>query len=154
MFEELKQMNAELEALKKVHLEKSKAMFTNVASKVFAKHPALESFAWRQYTPYFNDGDECVFSAHVSEPDINEVNGYDINFKDETVTDYNAPKDHLGNRPQIPNPQYNLTLQAALVDVKEFLENVDESVLREMFGDHVEVKVTATGTEVEEYEHD
>lgn len=25
--------------------------------------PTVRDFGWRQYTPYFNDGDECVFSA-------------------------------------------------------------------------------------------
>lgn len=154
MFEELKQMNAELETLKKAHLERSKGLFTDVAAKVFQKHPELQSFGWRQYTPYFNDGDECVFSAHVSEPDINEIDGYDINFEDEKITDYQAAKDATGNRPLIPNPQHNPALQAALVDVKEFLSNIDEAVLRDMFGDHVTVKVTQGGTDVDEYEHD
>lgn len=70
------------------------------------------------------------------------------------ITDWSAPKDASGNRLQIPNPQYSPILQAALVDVKEFLTNVDDSVLREMFGDHVEIKVSREGTEVEEYSHD
>jgi hypothetical protein len=26
--------------------------------------PTIEWFGWRQYTPYFNDGEPCVFSVH------------------------------------------------------------------------------------------
>lgn len=154
MFEELKQMNAELEELKKAHLEKSKGIFTSVAAQLFAKHPALQSFGWTQYTPYFNDGEECTFSAHTSDPEINEVDSYSMDFDEEFVTDYGAKKDGEGKYPKKPNEWYNHVLKAAVVDVKEFLDNIDQSVLRDMFGDHVQVKVTASGTEVEEYEHD
>lgn len=154
MFEQLKEMNAELEALKKAHLEKSKALFTEVSKKVFEAHPALKSFGWTQYTPYFNDGEECTFSANTSYPDINEHDGDDINFEDENVTDWSAVKDASGNRPIKKNEMYNPELQAALVTVKEFLNNVEDEVLRDLFGDHVRVTVTADGTEVDEYEHD
>ena len=153
MFEKLKEMNQELEALKKVHLEKSKAMFTDVAKLLFEKHPKLESFGWNQYTPYFNDGEECTFSARTDEPDINGLDGYEINFGDEQVTDWNSPK--VGNEyPKKANPDYNPELHLAHQDVTEFLANMDEAVLRDLFGDHVQVLVTAGGTEVEEYEHD
>lgn len=156
MFEELKQMNAELEELKAKHLERSKEMFTKVAGLLFQKHPKLKSFGWNQYTPYFNDGEECVFSANIDEPDINGENGYDINFGDEFVTDYSAKeKDPITKEwPKIKNKSFDLELDAAHADVKEFLSNIDESVLRDLFGDHVEVTVTAEGTETEEHEHD
>jgi hypothetical protein len=47
--------------------EEARAMVRDVfkqgATALFEAHPALESFGWTQYTPYFNDGDECVFGA-------------------------------------------------------------------------------------------
>jgi hypothetical protein len=153
MLEELKAMNEELATLKKAHLEKSKAMFTSVASKVFAAHPKLESFGWRQYTPYFNDGEECTFSAHTSEPDINGVDGYEANFESKTVTDYDS-KDASGKYQQKENPDYNPELAEAQKTVIAFLNEMDDSVLRDMFGDHVRVLVTPGGTEVDEYDHD
>lgn len=153
MFEELKQMNAELETLKKDHLERSKAMFTKVTSLLFDKHPALESFGWNQYTPYFNDGDECVFSANTSYPKINGDDADEMDYDKERVTDYGA-KEVNGSRPQKKNEHYNPALAAAQTDVEEFLENIDDSVLRDLFGDHVEVTVTKEGTSVDEYEHD
>jgi|SRR6185503_3542299 hypothetical protein len=151
MFEELKQMNAELEELKKIHLEKSKSMFTKISKMLFDKHPKLESFGWRQYTPYFNDGDECTFSAHTDEPDINDINGYD--FSRQRITDYNSTKVE-GKYQEIDNPQYNPDLDLARQDVVSLLNGVDDSVLRQMFGDHVHIKVTSESTEVEEYDHD
>lgn len=153
MFEQLKQMNAESEALKKTHLEKSKELFTEVSKKVFEAHPKLISFGWRQYTPYFNDGDECTFSARTDKPDINDIDGYDVNFGDEFVTDYNSSKVN-GVYPKIKNNSFDPDLAAALKTVKAFLGEMKDEVLRDLFGDHVSVRVTAQGTEVEEYEHD
>jgi hypothetical protein len=150
MFEQLKQMNEELEALKKAHLEKSKLMFTDVAKSVFDKHPKLESFGWNQYTPYFNDGDECTFSANIDYVDINGENEYDSNVLQKTIYVQNAKGEYI----ETVNELYNPELAAAQNDVKEFLSNIDESVLRDMFGDHVEVTVSRNGTEVEKYEHD
>lgn len=155
MFDELKQMNAELEQLKAAHLEKSKGIFTNVAAQLFTKHPALQSFGWTQYTPYYNDGDECVFSARTDDPDINGIDSYSMDFEDELITDYDSSKkDGNGNYSKKPNEWYGHPIKGAVEDVKEFLSNIDNAVLRDMFGDHVQVKVTANGTEVEEYEHD
>lgn len=150
MFEQLKQMNAELEALKKVHLEKSKAMFTEVAKMVFDKHPALESFGWNQYTPYFNDGDECTFSANIDYPCINGQNEDDSDVLMKTI----YKQDETGKYVKVVNENYNPELGLACDDVKEFLGNIDDAVLRDMFGDHVSVTVSRTGTEVEEYDHD
>lgn len=153
MFEELKQMNAELDELKKAHLEKSKAMFTKISQLLFDKHPKLESFGWRQYTPYFNDGDECTFGAHTDEPDINGIDGYDCDFSRERITDYSAPKVG-GEHPKIDNPAFNPDLDLCLTDVKAFLNEIDDSVFRQMFGDHVRITVNRGGTEVQGYNHD
>lgn len=149
MFEQLKEMNAELEQLKAKHLERSKVMFTTVSKAVFDKHPALESFRWTQYTPYFNDGDECTFSANIDDPYINGKDSYD---DESSSTKYE--KNDQGEYVDVPNPDYKPEIAAARKDVTEFLSNIDESVLRDMFGDHKEVTVTRNGTEVEDYEHD
>jgi hypothetical protein len=157
MLEELKQMNAELEELKKQHLEKSKILFGNVSKALFEKHPLLESFSWPQYTPYFNDGDECTFSAHVDEPDMNGIDGYEIDFSEPTITEY-GEYDKITrsypNKKDVPNPKYNPELGSAYNDVKEFLQNINEEVLRDLFGDHIKVTVRKSGVQVEKYSHD
>lgn len=153
MLEELKAMNEELATLQKEHLEKSKAMFSKIAAKIFDAHPKLESFGWRQYTPYFNDGDECVFSAHTDEPDINGINGYDCNFEHELITNYGAEKVN-GQYPKMTNKLYNPELHKAQQDVMTFLYEVEDNVLRQMFGDHKHITVSRDGTEVEDYDHD
>jgi hypothetical protein len=73
MLEQLKKMNQELEDLKKSHLDRSKKMFTEISKVIFDKHPKLTSFGWRQYTPYFNDGEECVFRTYADTPFLNGI---------------------------------------------------------------------------------
>lgn len=34
------------------------------AKELFARCPSLQGIRWYQYTPHFNDGDECIFSMH------------------------------------------------------------------------------------------
>lgn len=161
MFDELKKMNEELAELKKNHLERSKKLFTEVTVKVFEKHPALESFSWNQYTPYFNDGEECTFSANIDYPEINDSDENDDGapdyFNETKVVEhgkYNSQTRQYEGRIEKPNPDYSPELVAAKSDVIEFLGNIDDSVLRDLFGDHVKVTVTKMGTEVDGYEHD
>jgi hypothetical protein len=43
------------------------------ATAFFARHPGVHGIRWTQYTPYFNDGDACEFSAH--DPDLEIIKG-------------------------------------------------------------------------------
>lgn len=86
----------------------------------------IESFNWKQYTPYFNDGDTCYFSVHSDEPGIDGVDGYDM-----------------------PYPSTD-----AQIAVSEFLRGFSEDDLLFMFDDHAQVTVTKYDIVVEEYNHD
>ena len=45
---------------------------------VFEKYPEADSFAWKQYTPSFNDGDPCEFGIMSDELDVNGCDYYDV----------------------------------------------------------------------------
>lgn len=49
---------------KKQFQEVIKIEFRKALDKFFEKYPTIEGITWTQYTPYFNDGDECTFSVH------------------------------------------------------------------------------------------
>lgn len=46
--------------------ENGQKMILDSFRNFFAKYPMVEKVSWTQYTPYFNDGDACVFG--VNEP--------------------------------------------------------------------------------------
>jgi hypothetical protein len=48
----------------------AKNAFTEMSAELFEQNPTLQSFSWTQYTPYFNDGDPCVFRCNGSYPDV------------------------------------------------------------------------------------
>lgn len=49
--------------LKEQLKEDTKAAFNEGCDYLFKHYPSLKSFSWVQYTPHFNDGDTCYFSA-------------------------------------------------------------------------------------------
>lgn len=112
--------------------EVCKSAFCDGIRELIAENPEIQKISWRQYTPYFNDGDECVFSVH--EPYINGFDAYGWNEDDEEADE--KPGKELFER------------------VDAFFGLFEESDMKFTFGDHVRVTATAEGIEVEEYSHD
>lgn len=131
----LNQIKTRIAELRQQALDESKALFHSAVAEIFEKHPKLESFSWRQYTPYFNDGDECVFRR---------CEEYDIVYDGEEHEDCFWWKDEKPTEP----------LDCITKEVNDLLACIDEPVFKEMFGDHVSVKVSRNGVEVDEYCHD
>lgn len=147
------------DALNQVLSATAKGAFGERAQVLFDAHPEIESFSWAQYTPYYNDGDECVFSARTDRDSV-DVNGESLEDRDEDPNDpspdyddyktpeqqkewsriYNAWRDRRGGSHAV---------------VEEFLSQFDDDELKDMFGDHIEVSVYRDGTvETTDYEHE
>jgi hypothetical protein len=104
-------------------------------------HPSIESLKWRQYTPYFNDGDTCEFHVHDLEfVGTTGEEGY--------VTSYEPSVKRIMEETGISEAD-----MAALSELADAL-SANEEVCLAAFGDHVQVIVTRDGIEVEEYSHD
>ena len=126
----------------------------------------IACFGWTQYTPYFNDGDPCVFSAHAVWAARPEDGDFD---KDRLDVLYSG---HLGSYeggewvPDPENPNRRIRVGAvyegpdqarydrctaldAAIDSGQF-----DDVLLDAFGDHAEITVRRDGITVEFYEHD
>lgn len=151
LLERKKKMDEELQALGRGVLEEEFAKFLE-------EHPEVGAIKWRQYTPYFNDGETCVFG--VDEFEI-EVDGkfhdrWDMTRDHEYVEDgtrVNPWGRVEANYTQVPcTPKYPALAEA----VKQFTRAVlDEDVFETAFGDHVKVTYSREGGfDVEEYDHD
>jgi hypothetical protein len=128
--------------------------------------PGVEAVRWEQYTPYFNDGDPCVFGigeVRVKVAGHEEGGDYDDGFLSsyDTYT-YERNEDgqiDWGNNPkQIPLEFAGISandLKAAIIRAEKKAFNGQHNVLlaRE-FGDHAQVTATKDGFNVEYYEHD
>jgi len=125
--EELKKKHSEL---KKEIKKESASLFKEACQDIFKKYPNLTRFAWTQYTPYFNDGDECVFG----------VNNYDIFIND--LEEYYCDREDKKE------------LKDAKKEITKMLQSIDDDIFYEMFGDHCKVIVTAKDITVKQYQHD
>jgi hypothetical protein len=104
--------------------------------EIFAKFPDITGVRWRQYTPYFNDGDPCEFSVREAEVKINETGG-----DNDDGWEYSLPDKHKASK--------------AIRDFSNLIQSTGMSdVMETVFGDHVEVIVTPKEVVVEDYEHD
>jgi hypothetical protein len=154
----LREKQEDIKKLKKEMLEASNNIFTEMTKIIFEEHPKVKSFGWNQYTPYFNDGETCTFSANI---DYIYINGMSVDesewISENIITNYgtwNREKRVYEGRTEVPNLNYDPELVKANDEIREFLSNFDEDFFISQFGDHAEITVTEEGVSVDEYEHD
>jgi hypothetical protein len=130
--------------------------------------PTMKAFGWTQYTPYFNDGDPCVFSVGTSwfltveDPDLDDVEDtdtYEVDYGEHPTLGKRDYEYH-GSWPdrQRVDLGYTGPDEARYDRVRALSAAINggafEDVLLEAFGDHASVRVTAQGITVDTYEHD
>lgn len=161
-------MNEVLEQYKKLKqdLELKRKEFSIVAEKaltegskgIFSKHPALEQFGWRQYTPYFNDGDECIFRVNSDYPLLNGEDYDDLHYKVrkwDSVSGMYVERSLKEFEGTLEEFNVSVKLVEAGRSVTEFLSSFDDDLLKDIFGDHVVVTISRNGiVNTDFYEHD
>ena len=147
-FAEIRAKTDALQEQVKKLTEEAAADIKPLLQQFLVDHPQVIQVKWAQYTPYFNDGDECVFSLHdvyfhFEGQDPDDVEG---------ATEWELGYVKDGVYPYWPDGVTGATA-AACKELSDSLSAL-ESPLKVLFGDHVEVIVTKEGVEVEEYSHD
>jgi hypothetical protein len=124
----LKEIQAELDRLKKEYSKTASEVLEEGFKDIFAKYPEVETISWEQYTPFFNDGDVCEFGIN-SDVEINGKSEWELEEGAET------------------SPAYQ--------EASDLLTSIDEDVFEHIYGDHVKVTIHRNGkSEVDEYEHE
>lgn len=130
--------------------------------------PTMKAFGWQQYTPYFNDGDPCTFRVNgawfltADDPDVGDVEDFytfELDYTDhpslgklETEWAGSWPNREVVSETYQGPDEERYRRTKALSDA--IIGGAFEDVLLEAFGDHAEVKVTASGITVDSYHHD
>lgn len=168
----LEGIKTKIEAIKKQKEELTAQLrsdFAPMLQPLFEKSEGkIESIGWIQYTPYFNDGEECEFSTNFDLDYGLRVNGQCLDDQEDIFgcslyalrkygTDEYAswiakyPEDTIKEE----SKESDLALYACLKEFEEILESIDDEFYKDLFGDHVEVTVHSNGViETEEYDHD
>ena len=155
------------EESKKALSKMGKDLFTRETIRIFKNYPRVISFGWTQYTPYFMDGDPCVFYANT---DYFYVNGWDSEidectrwFDQKEVGDNLfkecGKEDRTWDRDKnawkvSQNKKYNPKSEEAIDAISNLLTALSEEDFLNFFGDHALVAVTKDGLTVHDWEHD
>ncbi len=135
MEEKIKQFKETVEKQKAEFKDLCRSKFTELTKELFETNPDLESFGFKCYANYFNDGDICSFEVYGDYPDINGVDGYNI--------DADSDSD-------------NQKLENLQLKVREFINAFPTELFEDIYGNDTAVTIYRDGkTEIEEYtEHD
>lgn len=141
----------EIENKKKEMAKTIQAEFGPLASQLISESKVIEFIQWNQYTPYFNDGDECTFSSNTEDLSVNGIDEYDDDQGPLTVL---RKRVWVGGK-WINNESVDENEVAILEGLKKFLSSIPDEFYKDLFGDHVTVKVYKDGKiETEEFRHD
>lgn len=169
----LEEIKSKIEAIQKQKEELTAQLrkdFAPMLMPLFEKtNGKIKSIGWTQYTPYFNDGDECIFSANFDLDWGFRINGEPLDEHEEPIfssslyalkkygtEDYQNwilkyPEDKINEETK----ESDLELYSVVKEFHDLLNSIDNDFYKDLFGDHVEVTINADGTvETNEYSHD
>jgi hypothetical protein len=183
--QEVKSENSEESILEKIKREilnfkKKKETLVNELRLEFPKllTPLMEEslhikdISWTQYTPYFNDGDECTFGVNTDYLYVNgddeanvyrEVKSVKIKNEEDLERDkqiceelgYRHYKKKIGDYGYKKNIEYSKSEDKILKNIKKVLSQIPDDFYKDLFGDHSKVTITKEGViKVDDYEHD
>lgn len=175
--EMLDELKAELDAAKAAYKKKAGELLIQVYADFFEAAPMINQIYWTQYTPYFNDGDPCVFGvcdiyfnilptedrsyeggSHQGEWD----RGY---YNVASNLEYYRENQDIDDAEEIVAFLKSINADSAMEEkcdaarssITAFI-NSNEDLMESTYGDHVEVVVTKKDgkitVEVGEYDHD
>lgn len=119
--DKLDELNFKIGTLRIEAKEATSKIIEEVVKEVFEKYSWLQSFYWRQYTDYFNDGETTEFHVHY----------YHL----EDAEDFEFVGDLELN--DVPQEQR----EKCAAELVEFMESLDSDSLESIYGDHVCVTV-------------
>jgi hypothetical protein len=158
------------QAARKQMTDTAQSAFKEFTADFFEQFPGVKKFGWIQYTPYFNDGDTCEFSVQndYDSIKINGVSYYDRDEQEELelgpCTKCDAELEE-GDKfcsqcgTIVPTPVNEALTEKEITDAAkhaaEMLGNFDEDIMRDLYGDHVQVTIHRDGSaDVDQYDHE
>lgn len=180
--EAAKKASEQIQEARKQMTAAIREVLENGLVSLFDTYEFLGSIGWTQYTPYFNDGDTCVFGSTITEPSLNSVKDIEEdttrNEGYEHGEDFSAHSEEniygeydrgARNYSKFPNPDYDPAYAECEHAVVAFLTTLAgnearsyhdttpttfDSALMQIFGDHAQITITRDGIQVNEYHHD
>jgi hypothetical protein len=157
--DKIEALKTKVEELNRQVREESQRLLNEGFAEVFSKYPKLNRFSWNQYTPYFNDGEECVFRVNTYSliPDFTDEPGEDHDYeytKGDSIWNSSARKYEdvpVSDEKKLNNEAYD--------EIYDIITAIDEVTMKAMYGNHITVTVSknedgSLSTSTEDYDHD
>lgn len=163
----VKEANAKLksvqEEIDRINQEKERQLqetFKPVLVEWMKANPSVKEVMWTQFTPYFNDGEECEFEVNDLFVRLPRFEREYKNNKGEMVkydpADYDVEDDESEGYYSIDYGYLNEGGYGYLIKPLSVLQgqlHSNQELLRHVFGDHARIRVSQTEVIVEEFEH-
>lgn len=136
---------------RKEFMEKSQNALKAVFKAFFDQNPDIDQITWNQYTPYFNDGDECIFGVYdmyftlaKDNVDLSDVRwpDDDDNCHGRSFYGYSGADD--------PTKEQRDVFSSFAKEIN----TLPNEVFKDTFGDHVKIVAWKNGFNVEEFQHE
>lgn len=153
------EMRAETEALQAKISKRGEIAMKEALAEFFKDHPEVNAIGWAQYTPFFNDGEECTFSVHgvgvnfVDKAENAAAEGAsdkddDEKFDPETCNRYSDFVDSYGI-----DEKKHKALYKNMKAMNKAFESMSD-VLKSVFGDHMFVVATRKKIYIRDFDHE
>jgi len=136
-------IRTEYQTQAKLHLMEYIKVFLDLNSEI-------KTIRWVQYTPYFNDGEDCYFGvrdaycSNVTDPLLLTPYGELEEESEEFWSTDGGWKEDI-----VPDSVFESTKQ-----LNTMIQSIPEEVMKELFGDHSEITITKEGIQIEGYVHE
>lgn len=121
---------------------------------IFAARPDMRAIRWEQSTPYFNDGNPCVFEVGVFYFDLGKFTQEEID--EECLCDDAAFATSYDLNPNRDAEYRSDEYKAGWTQVQELLQpltSIPEQLMERIFGNNRQITITREGeVTVEDYE--
>lgn len=158
--EKLAELRAQVEEARRQMKDAAQNVVKDGTAEIFENYgDIVHSFGWRQYTPYFNDGDACEFSMHelfvIAHADLETAeHGEESDWLYEgspAFQEYSYSGDVSRVVGELADERY-IEAKQACQSIYDALATND--LAKDVFGDHVKVIFTPEGVDVEDYHHE
>jgi hypothetical protein len=110
--------------------------FAKEMTEMLDKHSNVEAVVWTQYTPAWNDGEECLFSVGDVGIVLKEPGEEIYIEEDDDVVYYSK----------------DLVVESIIKEFYDLVEEVPNDVLEHVLGNNVKVRCTREGITIDEYD--
>lgn len=152
-FSKLDKLNEDIREMKKIFQQEAQATIVDIFKEFFENNPEATAISWEQYTPFFNDGEECVFRSTAEYCSVTNAKEYEsirygeYSGEEDEDTIWIDDWNYGDLNPHLIPPRVHSDIR----EIRKFLSKIPDETYKDMFGDHVKVYVTRSGAEVEEY---